>query len=573
MSSPQPPSRPRYQTIRPLSKQSQNRRQTVLARDNKTGQPVVVKQFNFAQGGSDWAGISAYQARGQQLLRFGHPRIPRYLAALPHKAGFCVVREAPQNVKTLAQLPPLEPGQVCAVAIAALAVLDYIHNLDPPLLHTNLSPNNILVDAKLNVYLTDFGFPYVSQGGKVKQDWAGSDGVMPQEQRRNQDLTPASDLYSLGISLVCHLAQCPPAVLQTKTDANGRLELAQLLPNTLSLDLITWLERMTEVFARQRFATAADASAVLQEINGIRQPEALLSCDRLNLVASTYGETLTAQVVVKNPVPETTLTGQWALADHPSDRKSRSSDWVTVTEDSHQGNEMVYQVTVETNKLLTETAYERELVFTANTAAETHTLPLQVVTASLIQDPLILQPLAIVGGVGLVAGLVCGLLGRGEADFAVAQRTALITGMIWGGSSGLGAVFGLWQIAGGVLSPLASLRFRFVRRSPILRFVMLGCLLGLGVFGVAGYVARTQMGQDLPAGVAGMVATQTLRCVLLAAFGVFLGTLVTFGFDPLGVTACVGTGLGTVALFGSQIFRQQQALKQYQKARSRLVKP
>ncbi|MGB0560589.1 MAG: serine/threonine protein kinase [Spirulinaceae cyanobacterium] len=574
---PSPPKRPRYQKVRALSQHPQNRRQTYLGRDNKTGQPVVIKQFNFAQGGSDWAGVEAYQQRAGQMLRFGHPRIPRYLSLLPQKTGFCLVREAPQQVKPLAKLPPLEPAQSQQVAIAALDVLTYLHGLDPPLLHSNLSPSNILVDAKLNVYLTDFGFPYHSGRGKTKPDWAGSDGLMPKEQLRNQDLTAASDLYSLGISLLSHLAQCPPPELQTQTDPNGRLDVAGLVPQTVSLDFIAWLERMTETFAGRRFSTATEALEVLQSLEAARYPQAILSCDRLDLFAPAYGEQLEAQIAVKNPIPETTLAGTWAVADHPSNRKSRSDTWIAIAEPSRQGSEIIYTITIDTRQLLAETAYERELVFTANTAAGEHRLPLRVVTAALILEPLAIAPLGMVGGAGLVAGLLFGLLGQGAEGAAVAQRTALICGMILGGGSGLGAIFGIWQIAGGLLSPLALLRSRALRRTlvrgGVLQFVLLGFALGLGVFGLAGYLARKQMGIDESHGLSGLLAVQTWRLVVLAAFGVFFGSLLTLGFDPLGLVAAVGTAAAAGWLIGQEGLRQQQTLKRYQKGRSRLVKP
>ncbi|MEM8640740.1 MAG: protein kinase [Cyanobacteria bacterium P01_G01_bin.54] len=585
MTPPSSTKRPRYQKVRALSQHPQNRRQTYLGRDNKTGQTVVIKQFHFAPGGNDWAGVDAYRPRVEQLLRFGHPRIPRYLSLLPQKTGFCLVREAPQQVRPLEKLPPLEPAQSQQVAIAVLDVLTYLHGLDPPLLHTNLSPSNILVDAKLNVYLTDFGFPYHSPRGKAKQDWAGSEGLMPKEQLRNQDLTAASDLYSLGISLLSQLAQCPPPKLQTQTDTNGRLDVLGLVPQTMSLDFIDWLERMTETFAGRRFSTATEALETLQDLEAVRYPQAILNCERLDLVADAYGESLQAQIALKNPVPETTLTGTWTLADHPGDRKSRSDNWVTIAaqspqeteQNTEQNTEQTFTVTIDSRKLLAETTYERELVFTANTAAQTHRLPLRVVTAALIPEPVAIAPLGIVGGAGLLAGLIFGLLGRGTEGAAVAQRTALICGMIFGGGSGLGAIFGLWQLAGGLLSPLALLRSRALRRSlrrgGVMLLLLVGWVLGLGVFGLAGYLARKQMGIEESWGVQGLMAMQTWRFVVLGAFGVFLGSLLTLGFDPLGMLATVGTGAAVGWLVGGQWFRQQQALKRYQKARSRLVKP
>lgn len=66
---------------------------TYLAKDNATGQPVVIKQFQFAQSGSDWAGFKAYEREIQILRSLNHPGIPRYLNSFETPKGFCMVQE------------------------------------------------------------------------------------------------------------------------------------------------------------------------------------------------------------------------------------------------------------------------------------------------------------------------------------------------------------------------------------------------------------------------------------------------------------------------------------------------
>jgi len=46
-----------------------------------------------------------------------------------------------------------------------LEILDYIHNLQPPIIHRDINPNNIIIGDDGKVYLVDFG-----DAGDIKKD-------------------------------------------------------------------------------------------------------------------------------------------------------------------------------------------------------------------------------------------------------------------------------------------------------------------------------------------------------------------------------------------------------------------
>lgn len=78
---------PRYQMIRELGRNRVGGRITYLAKDNQTGQQVVIKQFMFAQSGSDWSGFKAYEREIQVLRGLDRPGIPRYLDSFKNAGG------------------------------------------------------------------------------------------------------------------------------------------------------------------------------------------------------------------------------------------------------------------------------------------------------------------------------------------------------------------------------------------------------------------------------------------------------------------------------------------------------
>lgn len=85
--------------------------------------------------------------------------------------------------------------------------INFLHNLNPPLLHLDLKPSNVLLDSYLNAKLTDFGLAkvYHSMARISKKDSTaeGTLSYMPPEALDNLSYSPtkASDIYSYGILL------------------------------------------------------------------------------------------------------------------------------------------------------------------------------------------------------------------------------------------------------------------------------------------------------------------------------------------------------------------------------------
>ena len=258
-----------YQVTRELGQNRAGGRVTYLATEINTGNSVVVKQFQFARTSASWSEYSAYDREIQVLRGLEHPSIPRYLDSFQTPAGFCMVQEY-KDAPSLATKHQWKPQQIKQIAIAVLEILHYLQSQIPPIIHRDLKPENILVDNRLNVYLVDFGFARTG-GGEVAVSSVvkGTLGFMPPEQMFNRQLTVASDLYSLGATLICLLTGTTSTEFGSLIDDRGRINFQQQVPQ-LSQPFINWLQKMVEPNFHDRYASAEEALDALVPLEVLR---------------------------------------------------------------------------------------------------------------------------------------------------------------------------------------------------------------------------------------------------------------------------------------------------------------
>lgn len=248
-----------------LGRNRQGGRITWKATDIKTQKPVAIKQFCFAQDHSSWSGYKTYGQELNILQKLKHPNIPQYLTSIETNDGFCLVQEYiaahPCNV-----FRPLTVAEVRQVAAKLLDILIYLQQQTPPIFHRDLSTSNILLDDHLNVYLIDFGFSSLgSKEVSASSVFQGTPGFIAPEQIIQP--TMASDIYGLGVSLVCLLAHKDINEVRAlaMADSPYQLDLKQLLPelHRQERQLFNWLKKMTNAKVSQRFPDAQAAKNAL----------------------------------------------------------------------------------------------------------------------------------------------------------------------------------------------------------------------------------------------------------------------------------------------------------------------
>jgi serine/threonine protein kinase len=187
-----------YTIIRPLGSNPNGGRVTYLA--EKDDRRFALKQFQFAKG-SSWGGFKEIDREVKILEALSHPQIPAYVESFETETGFCLVQEY-IDAPSLAEVKARSLGEIIAIAHEVLEILVYLQSLHPPVLHRDIKPDNVLWDG-LNVYLVDFGLSRL--GGQelaASSIVVGTMGFIPPELFAGREPSKASDLYSLGATLL-----------------------------------------------------------------------------------------------------------------------------------------------------------------------------------------------------------------------------------------------------------------------------------------------------------------------------------------------------------------------------------
>ncbi len=282
-------------------------KQTWLTEDLTTGIEVTVKALYFGQG-MEWQDLKLFEREAQTLKSLSHPRIPRYQDSFwfpstplreqtplgvqgPSEGSqgaqpfngvqgppegislsgvegnyFCLVQDYIPGISLAEKVRSgwrLDDAEVEQLAKSILEILVYLHSQNPPVIHRDIKPNNLIWGEDNQVYLVDFGAVQAEATAGRTMTVVGTYGYMPPEQFGGRTV-PASDLYGLGTTLLFLLTGTNPADLpqkDLKIQFQDQVRVGQPLKQ--------WLERMVEPSLDRRFRDAEEALTFLKKKNSL----------------------------------------------------------------------------------------------------------------------------------------------------------------------------------------------------------------------------------------------------------------------------------------------------------------
>ncbi len=169
--------------------------------DVRLGRPVVVK---VARAGSAEFDPARFENEMMLLAGLRHPGLVTLYdaGAVGDRAYLVMQYVAGGSLAERLRSGALTPEEVRLVGAALADALAYLH--EHQVIHRDLKPGNVLLGEDGGVYLADFGIARTVDSARVTVTGlvVGTPAYLAPEQVRGRDITPACDLYALGLILL-----------------------------------------------------------------------------------------------------------------------------------------------------------------------------------------------------------------------------------------------------------------------------------------------------------------------------------------------------------------------------------
>jgi serine/threonine-protein kinase len=170
------------------------------ARHTQLGRDVAIKELPAAFA-ADPVVRGRFVSEAQMVASLDHPHIvPVYDFVENESACLLIMERCTNSVGDRFKSEGIATDEACAAVLACLAALDFAHGRG--LLHRDVKPENLMYDTKGTVKLADFGIARALDSD-IRQTATGmvvgTPAYMSPEQVRGDELTPASDVYSVAM--------------------------------------------------------------------------------------------------------------------------------------------------------------------------------------------------------------------------------------------------------------------------------------------------------------------------------------------------------------------------------------
>jgi tRNA A-37 threonylcarbamoyl transferase component Bud32 len=190
-----------------------------------------------------------FQSEAEILKRLHHPQIAKFVDLFVEDHRAYVVMELVEG-RTLKDLVaaegPLNEAGVLDIAAQILEILSYLHKQSPPVIHRDLTPDNIIMGSDGMIKLIDFSVAQEVSSG-VTGSVVGKPNYISPEQFRGKPATQ-SDIYSLGATMFYLLVgrdPSPISVSHPKTECDA-----------ISTELDDVVARCTQTELSKRYESA-----------------------------------------------------------------------------------------------------------------------------------------------------------------------------------------------------------------------------------------------------------------------------------------------------------------------------
>ena len=205
----------RYRVMKPLG--GGGMKLVYLAEDLRlAARPCALAEMvdSFTSPDTQKQAVAAFQREADMLAQLSNEHIPRVFDRFSEQNHHYLVMEFIDGITLEQKLKDaggkLPEDAVIDVALQVLDTLEYLHNLEPPVIYRDLKPSNVMLTPSGQAKLIDFGIARLFQP-LSNATMIGTQGYAPPEQYRGK-VEFRSDLYALGATMHHALSGRDPAL-------------------------------------------------------------------------------------------------------------------------------------------------------------------------------------------------------------------------------------------------------------------------------------------------------------------------------------------------------------------------
>lgn len=185
------------------------------AHDQLLDRPVAAKELHILTHGDEEHRIRVRRAirEARAVARVPHPHVVGVHDLVESEDRLWIVMElveGPSLAHRIAETGPLTPQHTAVLGLQLLDALEAVHAAGT--LHRDVKPANVLLRRDGSAVLTDFGIAALDDGEFLTTtgELVGSLDFMAPERVMGSEVGPASDLWSLGVTLATVCGGQPP---------------------------------------------------------------------------------------------------------------------------------------------------------------------------------------------------------------------------------------------------------------------------------------------------------------------------------------------------------------------------
>ena len=188
----------KYELMECLADKAETR--TLLAVDREDGSKCAVKCY---LRGSALFDRSEPEELRKVLWKPEEGPSPRFIAEYRNGEMRCVLREyvPGDTLSELAERRSFTEKEVLEIGLQLCDQLDVLHSMDPPVIHRDIKPQNVVIRPDGKAVLIDYGIARVRSDNETDTVAFGTQGFAPPEQYGYSQTDARSDIYSLGVLL------------------------------------------------------------------------------------------------------------------------------------------------------------------------------------------------------------------------------------------------------------------------------------------------------------------------------------------------------------------------------------